>query len=331
MPLPDCFRRASLNVFPNDLETPECLKDFSAAMQTCRSFHNSIVRVKFDGLSVSERLQFAQRSKIDMIMKSRCGHPWPIEIYIGWAGSFWKNPAILHDVEFMVKVISSLAYESLALFLPHLGNWVSTCSSPASEEDWAIQDCALQFEADSGDWAHSIVFQPGSRDVEFYPELSGYQQIRSVNGLYQGSEYKKFEETKVRRYLEGTLPRKTRTDRVNTLLQNKMNKVLLEKFPFLREIHDSAADTWWLFALEKSRWYLVDYGGKRIWGSGCKPIMCYWDDVWDPTSWKLGVEGCELGPEWFLFADFLELDSDTEWETDTDEEGWSEYSEIREG
>ena len=93
------------------------------------------------------------------------------------------------------------------------------------------------------------------------------------------------------------------TDRGFALLQAKMNKNLIDRFPVFRDIHNSEPDTWWLFVMEEDRWYLVDYEGKRMWGSKCKPILCYWDDMWDSKSWTLGLEGIELGLDWFLFPD----------------------------
>ena len=42
----------------------------------------------------------------------------------------------------------------------------------------------------------------------------------------------------------------------------------------------------------------MDYKGK-MWGSHCEPIMCYWDDVWDSASWKLGSDGRKSRALWF--------------------------------
>jgi hypothetical protein len=93
------------------------------------------------------------------------------------------------------------------------------------------------------------------------------------------------------------------TEEEYTLRQAELNKKFLDKFSVLRDIDSSESDTWWLFALSPGDWYLVDYEGKRMWGSLCEPIMCYWDDVWEPTSWKLGSEGRKFGPFWFGLGD----------------------------
>jgi hypothetical protein len=55
--------------------------------------------------------------------------------------------------------------------------------------------------------------------------------------------------------------------------------------------------------LEGDLWVLVDYRGKRMWGSGCsEQKMCFWEDVWDPRSWRIGKDEA-FGYGWFkLYA-----------------------------
>jgi hypothetical protein len=51
---------------------------------------------------------------------------------------------------------------------------------------------------------------------------------------------------------------------------------------------------WWIFTLDGShaewdyRWIIVDYGGKRMWGDMCRQTLCFWDDIWEPRTWKIG-------------------------------------------
>lgn len=85
-----------------------------------------------------------------------------------------------------------------------------------------------------------------------------------------------------------------------TLRQAEMNEELAANFAVVRDIYNSGPDSWWLFSQCPDQCFLVDYVGKRMWGSESIPVMCYWgDDVWDPTSWKLGSEGRKFGKEWF--------------------------------
>lgn len=288
------------NGHPRRADTPESLKNFSSALKTCRSFLNSIVHnIKVDGMPPVKTLQDLQRYNM-LILLSRDDRPWPIQLFTAWAGVFWKNPAICNDVEFMVKVMLLLAYESLAMLLPHLEEWVKTFASRIPEGERGTQNCALIFEGNSRVGRHEAVFRAGSYDVQFHDALLERNAIRSVSGLYEGSEFKKDRERQLRFSDSG---RYSTTDRGFALLQAKMNKDLIDRFPIFRDIHNSEPDTWWLFVMGVDRWYLVDYEGKRMWGSKCEPILCYWDDMWDSKSWKLGLEGSELGQDWFLFPD----------------------------
>ena len=79
---------------------------------------------------------------------------------------------------------------------------------------------------------------------------------------------------KEREWRPSDFGRYSTTDRGFAVLLAKMNKCILERLPIFRDIHNSEPDTWWLFKPEESRWYLVDYEGKRIWGSYCQPILC---------------------------------------------------------
>jgi hypothetical protein len=289
------------NGHPRRADTPESLKNFSSALQTCRSFFNSIVHhINVEGVPAVQTLQDFQRLKILLLISRGGDRPWPIQFFTAWAGVFWKNPAICNDLEFMVKVMSSLAYESLALLLPHLEEWVNAFQSRISEGERGMLNCALIFEGDSSLDAHQAVFRAGSYDFQLHQGLFDHYAIRSVSGLYEGCEFKKDREMQLRFPNSG---RYSTTDRGFASLQAKMNKNLIDRFPIFRDIHNSEPDTWWLFVMQVDRWYLVDYKGKRMWGSKCEPIPCYWDDMWDSKSWKLGLDRSELGPDWFLFPD----------------------------
>src|SRR5271170_1868514 len=176
---------------PNWAKPPQVLKHFASAIRTCRSFYNSIVHIiKIDGESPVDELQERQRYRIEIIMQCSRGQHWPIELYTAMAGLFWRNPCIYDDAEFMVQVMSSLAYESLALFLPHLGEWVVEYASRVSEEDWDITGCELYHAGDRGDpYDYSMVIHPGSYEIQFRTDSPTPQAIRSINGLYQGSRY----------------------------------------------------------------------------------------------------------------------------------------------
>jgi len=302
-------------------DVPRSFKNFSSALRTCRSFRYSILSTikiggqrTLPGVRPVEFLSSLARCKLHSLLKYQ---PLPIGGLTAFAGIFWKNPSISSDVLFMWNIMSSLAHESLASLLPHLGEWLVTHSIRVSDGNGARNVLyAVHLEADGRNSATTVVFRAGSyvkRDIT-RSALFGYPDlpvICSLNGLYYGSEYLKAEDPKW--YFSG---RYTTTNRGFASRQAKMNKQLLEDFPVFREIHNSEPDTWWLIKL-MDHWYVVDYGGKRMLGGSCKPVMCYWDDVWDSTTWKLGLEGQEYGRDWFHCPDLNYIEGDNEDQGDT--------------
>lgn len=302
-------------------DLPQSFKDFSSATLTCRSFHHSIVSiVQIAESSPVEMLSFLIRVRLIHLIDPHISTiPHSIGLLTTWAGVFWKLAAIASNVQFMVEILSSLAYESVATLLPHLGDWVVERSTPVSDEEWENEGYALLFDGDAGDFATTVVFRTGSRTVWDFQEYGNRRVICSIAGLFDGSGYMKSRET------VDSSGRYTTTDRGFASRQVKMNKNLLAKFPVFREIHNSQPDTWWLFKLGE-RWYVVDYKEKRMLGSSCEPIFCYWDDVWDTTSWKLGSEGHEYGRDWFFYPDldYNLSDYEDDDDGDTDESGASD-------
>src|SRR5271156_4084356 len=95
------------NGHPSRTDTPKSLKNLSSALQTCRSIHNSIVHnVKMEGVQPIKMLQLLQRYTLELLISG--GGLWSFQLVTTYVGVFWKNPSISHDVEFMVKVMSSL-------------------------------------------------------------------------------------------------------------------------------------------------------------------------------------------------------------------------------
>lgn len=164
-----------------------------------------------------------------------------------------------------------------------------------------------------------VVLQPGSYTIPSTP-FEG-ETVQSTRGLYKGFRNMRLvdeQEAFSAFLIDLFVPQ---TEEEYTLRQAELNKKFLDKFSILRDIDNSEPDTWWLFAVRQGEWYLVDYEGKRMWGSLCVPIMCYWDDVWEPTSWKLGSEGRKFGPFWFGLGDDGESEEGTvASESDTNED-----------
>jgi len=288
---------------PNWTNTPAALKDLYSAIRTCRSFYRSIVHIiKIDDETPIQVLQEMQRNIVEAIVLCDTGHAWPIGVCASMAGFFWRNPEIHMDVGLMIRVLSMLAYENLAILLPHLEEWVAEHATPALK-DLDIELCELSPGGRGDVPDYSVVVQPGSYEIKLSGNRSKYQAIRSINGLYEGGLFMKLVETDIGAPLPGR--NFTTTERGYTMLQKKFNNTVLAKVPLLREVHKAEPDTWWLFRISDDIWFLVDYGGKRFWGNFCKLDFCYWDDIWDPTSWKVGSRGRRLQRDWFLYVDIF--------------------------
>jgi hypothetical protein len=59
----------------------------------------------------------------------------------------------------------------------------------------------------------------------------------------------------------------------------------------LVEMIKTAPENWWFVSvvLRCNQWFLVNYVERRIYSS--REILCTWDDVWDPDSWKVDGYG----------------------------------------
>jgi hypothetical protein len=250
-------------------------------------------------MSPFDKLQSLQRTKTEFLLQCQ---ECEIEIYTSFVGIFWRNPLISSDVLLMARIILNLSYESWPLLLPHLGEWVLANSCRLSRQGLRDSFFETQLHGEPG-WMYKwVAIQPGSYNVPFiHVPHKGMplddHAIRSASGLYKGSAHMRWRD----------LARGEASDKENgpvtdeyTLRQTKMNEELVANFALLRDVDNSGPDSWWVFSELRGMWFMVDYVGKRMWGSENMPVMCYWgDDVWDPTSWKLGSEGSKFGEEWF--------------------------------
>jgi hypothetical protein len=104
-------------------------------------------------------------------------------------------------------------------------------------------------------------------------------------------------------------------------VQKKDNEQLISQYSSVwGELVKKEAD-WWLFTLNHARsvsLVMVDYRGKRMWGTGCDDKMCYWDDVWELKTWRLG-ENDAFTKDWCISGyhdQWSESEIDTEYEED---------------
>jgi hypothetical protein len=215
-----------------------------------------------------------------------CG-PIDVGVFMEIAGVFWKNPLILDmKSRAILDIMLVLNNQSLVMLVPHIEEWVLSHAVPVSNRKLFV---SLDFQQDL-----AVVFGIGSLMVRDSPR--GW--IRSVKGLYQGSEFKAGRDKKPERQSEYARS------------QTKMNERLVQKYPVFEELGKGSGE-WWLFSLDKpdndeldDRWWIiVDYRGKRMWGDiSCKQKLCFWDDVWEVKTWTVGQQE-PLGEDWFISYD----------------------------
>jgi hypothetical protein len=213
-------------------------------------------------------------------------------------GVFWKNPLVRGDQEFMWSVLSKLSMESLFMLLPHLEEWVLQHAVPV-QKDRACSYISREFEFcrdgrfDSFGRSSRVVFEnrhwKGPNDMTV-------GIVVGIKGLHKGWEYRsgldyhskyKYWQTKAAR-------------REYAVLQKVANRGLISECSVWGELEKTEAD-WWLFTFNHGRTQslaIVDYRGKRMWGTMCEDKMCYWDDVWELKTWRLG-ENDAFTKDWF--------------------------------
>ena len=179
------------------------------------------------------------------------------------------------------------------MLIPHLEEWVTQHSNPMpAQRTYAARRLADGGAIERYSVAYVPVFQAGSW---IGPE-GIWGHIWSIKGLYEGSEYQERAERITER-------RRSLTTRAYAMMQQRANRQLIEHCPVLREL-GRASDEWWLFSFTHRQyrrwWILVNYREKWIWGNMCEPELCVWDDLWEPSSWKVGEHTFDLG---WLIAD----------------------------
>jgi len=192
----------------------------------------------------------------------------------------------------------------LMMLLPHLEEWVLQHDNPKAVKPLFEIRRYGTFTIEGKYHPSWVVFQR----VGFCNTMNAV----SVKGLYEGPEaegifeYMRFPDKGLSAV--GSLELKLRSQELKLRSQER-NQALFGQCPILGELGD---DEWRLFMLEGDSWVLVDYRGKRMWGSGCEQKMCFWDDIWDPRSWRIGKDEA-FGYGWFKYA----LDSGHESEDDS--------------
>jgi len=283
-----------LRVRPIWPEAPEPLRNFLSALLTCRSFYHTLRRLKFNDYqsphqSATETLQIIQIRKCRLIVEHANNDPeWPsliwVAAFMGLAGIFWKNPLAGLNYDTILSVMRVLENDSILMLIPHLEELVLQYTYPTSSDEFSYTHRYLVR------WPRIplVLFQLGSR-VGSGPNYS----VCSVTGLYEGSSYQELI----------AMPLRRRTRRGHAIVQQSENRKIIEACPVLREL-GRASGEWWLFTpgmpVSANWWFLVNYREKLIWGNMCEPKLCVWDDVWEPSSWKV-EEHKTFDQDWIIY------------------------------
>jgi hypothetical protein len=260
------------------------------------------MRIIIEGESPITRLQSIQHDKCVVIHRilAQAGEDWSytsppvVSIFTitKLVGFFWKNPLVLKKPETIMKVLDLLQEESLIMLIPHLEEWIlqHVTPMPEDQEFKVLQRKRSRFNETFGLGA-VVVFQVGSWVVP----IGDFGSVMSIRGLYEGSEFARQEVSIL----------SPATARVNAIIQKEINGYNVKNCPVFRYLDRSPVE-WFLFKLSRPRlepwWIVVDYSGRRIWGNFCAPTeICVWEDIWDPKSWKFGLDNAFF-PDWKIFG-----------------------------
>lgn len=265
---------------------PQSLRDFSSALLVNQYFRTFLLDIKINGETSINTLQSLQKEWCVIIGESDTNIAFDVRAWMFGAGLFWKNPLVTADPELMWNIVSKLIDEDYQLMLvPHLEDWV--LSHPFSEpNDEGVDSYYICQQREDGSTDQvPVVFQ--SRYSKGSSGLGG--SLVAITGLYEGWRYAVETDDRSQQEQQNTTVIQEYIQR-----QRRMNEKLLLQCPVLRDLEEGGE--WWLFNLtdiggEKKGWIIVDYRGRRMWGSKCKYKMCYWEDVWDIKTWRVGESG----------------------------------------
>ena len=191
-------------------------------------------------------------------------------------GLFWKNPLVMRDTEFMWKVLSALKQRSLFILIPHLEDWILQNASPVPDEESCsyVSRKFSYYPAESP--ASYIVFESRYWNGPSGSAQAGTGDVVAIKGFYEGGLC--LEEDDRWCYQEDIPSRHSKRNLTRTeyaLCQKQDNEERILECSVLEQLEKTNAD-WWLFTLndgDHQKWVIVDYQGKRMWGTMCKDKM----------------------------------------------------------
>jgi len=276
-------------------ESPPSLKSLSSAVRTCRSFHDALTRdisMRKDGITPYALLREIQTNQLALeVNPSYVGDRIYIRNLYASSGRFWKNDAVLGEPECMLSILENLSPKSWVVLLPHLEPWILKHAIRTYPMKWAIvrgREIPIGVSRTNRGRTEDVPFFLGSWKIQRTEDSESENRVT----IYS---------------LKG---------------RGKASSRILAEYPGFREMEGSAENTWWFIQLEngweirKTRWVLVNYKEKRIFGGSVKPGFFAWEDIWEPESWTVVGKQSTLGEYW---RKGRVQDSDTETEdSDTD-------------
>jgi hypothetical protein len=193
----------------------------------------------------------------------------------------------------MWKVLFALTLKSLFMLIPHLEDWILENASPVPDEESCSYVSRDFLYYPAGNTAGDIVFESRYWNGPSGSAQDGTGDVVAIKGFYEGGLYLEgvdrccYEEAIPSRHSKRNM---TRTE--YALCQKQDNEERILKCSVLEELEKTNAD-WWLFTLtddDFQDWVMVDYRGRRMWGTMCNDKMCYWHDVWKLKTWRVGEE-----------------------------------------
>jgi len=296
--------------------SPQCLRDFTSALLTCRNFNEIITnkikyrakikdrgKIKYRNKSPVDTLQSMQYEKLIVIVNGLSDENLErgdVEDMYGVVGCFWKNKEVLERVEFMGRILKETFNGGLKVLVPHLQAWVLEQAQRDPEPD-IVNDSddyvTLEFEyckPGRSRWTERrMSFKRGSIKVgrAFWHGI----HVCSIDAIITKKE--------IDRHIQDNKPPEPEhddesdcsesdddfSDETDEDDQDRMYPCD-QSVPLVWEILSSDPSSWWVFIVpvfnEPAAWAFVNYTDRKMFLAPDPTTMYRWKNPWDVSSWK---------------------------------------------
>jgi len=303
--------------------SPQCLRDFTSALLTCRDFNKIITnkikyrakvtgrgKIKYRTESPVDTLRSMQYEMLDDIVDGLCDdclERGSVEEMFGVVGCFWKNKKVFEDKSCIGRVLKETFGCGLRALVPHLQAWVLQHAERDMEldnYDSAVNGIGeyetLEFDfckPGRSRWTQcSMSFKKGSIKVS-----SSRTHVCSIAGIITKEELKRHigaNETPEPEDDDKSEYSDPDDDSEDTEEDDPDRMYPCDpSVPLVWEILASSPGSWWVFIVpvfnDPCEWVFVNYADKKMFVAPDPTTMYRWTNPWDVSgSRKISASGC---------------------------------------